>query len=111
MTEAFLLDLRNRAVEIKTLKDQMEYYETMHDSRGARLFNRYSDMVARYCADAEKVETAIQGLEPVEKAVIRGYYLAGPWVTWEQVASNLQYSLRQVHRYRASALAKLAKLK
>lgn len=57
-------------------------------------------------AEAEgAIERAITKLEPRERHLIRLHYIDG--LTWEQVAVEMDYSWRQVHRIHGDALAKL----
>ena len=52
------------------------------------------------------VEDAIEGLEPVERTLLRYRYIYG--MTWEQVSVAMNYSWRQTHKIHARALDKLA---
>lgn len=51
------------------------------------------------------IEHAINKLEPRERRLVRLHYFDG--LTWEQVAVEMDYSWRQVHRIHGDALAKL----
>lgn len=51
------------------------------------------------------IETAIEKLEPRERRLVRLHYIDG--LTWEQVAVEMTYSWRQVHRIHGEALEKL----
>lgn len=51
------------------------------------------------------IERAIEKLEPRERQLVRLHYIDG--LTWEQVAVEMCYSWRQVHRIHSSALNKL----
>lgn len=52
------------------------------------------------------IEDAIEGLEPVERTLLRYRYIYG--MTWEQVSVVMNYSWRQTHKIHARALDKLA---
>lgn len=52
------------------------------------------------------IEDAIEGLEPVERTLLRYRYIYG--MTWEQVSVAMNYSWRQTHKIHARALDKLA---
>ena len=52
------------------------------------------------------IENAIEGLEPVERTLLRYRYIYG--MTWEQVSVAMNYSWRQTHKIHARALDKLA---
>lgn len=56
-------------------------------------------------AQLVKIERAIEKLEPRERHLVRLHYIDG--LTWEQVAVEMDYSWRQVHRIHGDALAKL----
>ena len=51
------------------------------------------------------IERAIEKLEPRERRLVRLHYIDG--LTWEQVAVEMVYSWRQVHRIHGDALSKL----
>ena len=51
------------------------------------------------------IEQAIEELEPRERWLVRLHYIDG--LTWEQVAVEMDYSWRQVHRIHSDALDKL----
>lgn len=51
------------------------------------------------------IERAIEKLEPRERRLVRLHYIDG--LTWEQVAVEMTYSWRQVHRIHGEALEKL----
>lgn len=51
------------------------------------------------------IENAIEKLEPRERQLVRLHYIDG--LTWEQVAVEMCYSWRQVHRIHSDALKKL----
>ncbi len=53
-----------------------------------------------------KIEKAIEKLPEREKYLIRARYLDGK--SWEQIAVDMNYSWRQVHRIHANALKLLA---
>ena len=49
-----------------------------------------------------KIETAIEKLKPLERALMREYYING--LTWEEVCVKLSYGWAQTHRIHARAL-------
>ena len=51
------------------------------------------------------IERAIETLDPRERHLVRLHYIDGK--TWEQVAVEMGYSWRQVHRIHGEALEKL----
>lgn len=53
-----------------------------------------------------KIEKAIEKLPEREKYLIRARYIEGK--TWEQIAVDMGYSWKQVHRIHAKALKLLA---
>jgi RNA polymerase sigma factor (sigma-70 family) len=52
-----------------------------------------------------EIEEIIDLLQPRERTLLRLYYIDG--LTWEQVACEMNYSWRQVHRIHGEALTKL----
>lgn len=52
-----------------------------------------------------EIEEIIDLLQPRERTLLRLYYIDG--LTWEQVACEMNYSWRQVHRIHGEALKKL----
>lgn len=60
---------------------------------------------AELTAELVKIEHAIEALAPRERHLIRLHYIDGR--TWEQVAVEMGYSWRQVHRIHGDALKKL----
>lgn len=53
----------------------------------------------------ENIERAIEVLDPLERTIVRLYYIKG--LTWEEVAVEMSYSWRHVHRLHSAALEKL----
>ena len=51
------------------------------------------------------IEDTIEGLEPVERTLLRYRYICG--MTWENVCVAMNYSWRQTHNIHAKALDKL----
>lgn len=54
----------------------------------------------------QTIEDTIEGLEPVERMLLRYRYIDG--FTWEKVSVAMNYSWRQTHKIHARALDKLA---
>lgn len=79
----------------------VEIAATKHDE----LRTRYLQKVAELENAMAKIEEAILVLDPMERTLIRLYYIKGK--TWEQVCWEMAYSWRQVHRIHAKALEKL----
>lgn len=52
------------------------------------------------------IESAIDGLDPDDRNLIRLYYING--LTWEEVCVSIGYSWSQTHRIHARALKRLA---
>lgn len=52
------------------------------------------------------IESAIDGLGPDDRNLIRLYYIDG--LTWEEVCVSIGYSWSQTHRIHARALKRLA---
>lgn len=73
--------------------------------RKAELLRLYQAKRAELDAAAVAIERAIEKLEPRERQLMRLHYIDG--LTWEQVAVEMAYSWRQVHRIHGDALGKL----
>jgi len=54
----------------------------------------------------EEIEDAIDKLEPIQRRVIREYYING--LKWEQVCDKIGYAWAQTHRLHREALRMLA---
>lgn len=73
--------------------------------RHADLLEEYRKKEADLLSAMQTIEKTIESLEPTERAVIRLYYIKG--LTWEEVAVEMSYCWRHVHRIHAQALEKL----
>lgn len=71
----------------------------------AEVLEKYKQKVVELTKALLEVETAIECLEPRERALIRLYYCDA--LTWEEVCVAMSYSWRQVHRIHAKALEKI----
>lgn len=71
----------------------------------ADLLETYQQKEAELLDAMQKIEKAIDVLDSTERTLIRLYYIEG--VTWEEVAVQLGYSWRHVHRIHGFALEKL----
>lgn len=65
----------------------------------------YLQKVAELNRALIEIEDAIASLDPIERTLIRLYYVDG--LTWEQVCVAIHYEWAQTHRIHAKALAKL----
>lgn len=105
---------RKRSKEIRQIEHQLAdmraHPEAMQDPRSERLYEYYIGTVGQFRAEALRLEERLTALEPVERAVIRAYYLDGCCPTWQQVADTVRFSLVQVHRFRRSAIKKLEEM-
>lgn len=72
-----------------------------------RLQQHYKAKVAELEAEMLEIEEAIKVLEPRERTLIRLHYFQG--LTWEQVAVEMCYAWRHIHRIHAAALEALEK--
>ena len=68
----------------------------------------YAQKVTELTQALIEIENVIEHLEPLERTIIRLYYVEG--LTWEEVCVAISYSWRQVHRIHAKALAKVKDL-
>lgn len=71
----------------------------------AELLRMYRVKEAELAEAAKVIELAIEKLEPRERRLVRLHYIDG--LNWEQVAVEMDYSWRQVHRIHSNALEKL----
>ena len=69
------------------------------------LVSRYQETVELLAAQMAEIEDAIQVLEPRERTIIRLHYFQG--LPWEQVAVEMGYTWRHVHRLHGKALERL----
>lgn len=65
----------------------------------------YARTVAELTVQMAEIEQAIEPLEPTQRTLIRLHYFQG--LTWEQVAVEMGYTWRHVHRLHGKALEKL----
>ena len=82
--------------------------EHIIDRRGdelEELRNFYKAKVAELSAKMTEIEKAIEPLDPRERTIIRLHYFQG--YTWEEVAVEMGYTWRHVHRLHGKALEKL----
>lgn len=78
------------------------------DRKGDELDNLrklYREKVAELADRMAEIEQAIEPLAPTERTIIRLHYFQG--LTWEQVAVEMNYTWRHVHRLHGKALEKL----
>ena len=70
------------------------------------LMDRYREKLAELTMEQLAIEEAIERLPFRERKVLRAYYIRG--LTWEEVAVDVGYTWRHVHRVHSSALQLLA---
>lgn len=69
------------------------------------LLAHYKDMESTLKAEQLAVEHAIASLEPIQRTLLRHYYIEG--MKWEEVCVKVGYSWRQTHNIHAKALKML----
>ena len=69
---------------------------------------RYQEQLEKLAAEQLALEKMIEGLDPVERRLLRYRYLDG--LTWENVCVAMCYSWRQTHNIHARALDKLVEM-
>lgn len=69
------------------------------------LLSRYQETVKQLTEQMAEIEQAIEPLNPSERTIIRLHYFQG--LTWEEVAVEMSYSWRHVHRLHGKALERL----
>lgn len=72
------------------------------------LREEYTKTVEKLTAQMAEIEQAIEPLEPTQRTLIRLHYIQG--LTWEQVAVEMGYTWRHVHRLHGKALERLQDL-
>jgi len=75
--------------------------------RGDELLALLTEKKKTLAAALVEIEHAIEALAPRDRHLVRLHYIDG--LTWEQVAVEMGYSWRQVHRIHGDALEKLKK--
>lgn len=70
------------------------------------LVDLYQDKLVGLAMEQLAIENAIERLPIRERNVLRAYYIRG--LTWEEVAVDVGYTWRHVHRVHSSALQLLA---
>lgn len=70
------------------------------------LLDCYRDKLAELTMEQLAIEEVIERLPTRERKVLRAYYIRG--LTWEEVAVDVGYTWRHVHRVHSSALQLLA---
>lgn len=73
--------------------------------RHLALREEYAKTVENLTIQMAEIEQAIEPLEPTQRTLIRLHYFQG--LTWEQVAVEMGYTWRHVHRLHGKALEKL----
>lgn len=73
--------------------------------RHTELQKLYTEKVDELTARMLEIEAAIEPLEPTERTLIRLHYFQD--LTWEEVAVEMGYCWRHVHRLHGRALEKL----
>lgn len=127
-------DLRKYRIiraEVKQLEEQIEelelsmivpgchvmtgmpaYHSTDHDKIGniiakaSRLRSLYLDKMNKLLDTQAEIESALDGLDREEQRLIRLYYFND--YTWEEVAVQMDYTWRHIHRLHKKILEKLA---
>lgn len=78
--------------------------ETMVE-RHTALLEQYREKVEKMDAELAKIEAAIEGLDGVERTLMRHRYIEG--MKWEEVCVAMCYSWRGVHKIHSAILQKL----
>ena len=75
--------------------------------RHAELVDYYFDLWNDILSLQMSIEKAITALDPLERQLIRAYYIEG--LSWEEISKQACYSRRHVGRIHAEAINKLEK--
>lgn len=87
--------------------DNSHIYDRKGDEH-MRLVALYDEKVAQLEEQMIEIEAAISPLSPKERTIIRLHYFEG--LTWEQVAVEINYTWRHVHRLHGNAISKLQEM-
>lgn len=132
MTKDELKERLKRYLDIKTERDQIrELRDALLDPKGANLdamprssgpgnpveaarnqrealARKYDQKDQELAAEQAYIETMIEGLEPLERRLMRHRYLLG--LTWEKVCVAINYGWTQTHEMHGRILDKLLQL-
>ena len=92
--------IERRILEMERRGDDLDIIEP--------LINLYRSKLADLIEGQLRIEKAIEGLEPIERELIRLRYIDG--LEWIDVAAEIHYEWTQTHRIHARALKMIKEL-
>lgn len=98
-------ELRNYRQMKDELSDLDKLVKRLNDLKLPELTEVYDEKIESLKNRLKSIEDAFEGLEPVERRLMRLRYIDG--LEWHQVAVRISYSWQQTHRIHARALIKL----
>lgn len=102
MTKEQLRDyqaIKKELAQLRTMSRRVDLLDT------ADLVGLYEQKQAALTADILRIEEAIEGLQPVERLLMRLRYIEGR--PWQTICQRIGYSWQQTHRIHARALIKI----
>ena len=101
-----------RSIKIEICQIERRIVELEHLGQGADIAEPLRDLYCKKLADLIecqlRIEKAIEGLEPIERELMRLRYIDG--AEWIDVAEAIHYEWTQTHRIHAKALEKIRDL-
>lgn len=98
-------ELKNYSPLKAELNDIARLVKRLNELKLPELTEVYDEKIAKLKASLKRIEDALDGLEPVERQLMRARYIEG--LEWHQVAVRISYSWQQTHRIHARALIKI----
>ena len=101
-------ELKNYIPLKAELADIERLIKRLNDLKLLELTEIYVEKVTSLKEKLKRIEEVLEGLEPVERRLMRLRYIEG--LEWHQVANAIHYSWQQTHRIHAGALIKIKDL-
>ena len=110
MTKEQLRQYRSIKIEASQIQRRIEAMEGRSDDIGVTeaLRDLYREKLQVLVDCQIRIEKAIEGLNPIEREVLRLRYIDG--AEWIDIAETINYEWAQTHRVHARALAKIKDL-
>ena len=95
-------DIKKELAALEVLGRKIEKYG------GQELQELYANKREKLIKDLQRVEEAIETLNPTERTLMRLRYVEG--LSWQAICGRINYSWQQTHRIHARALIKIKDL-
>lgn len=109
VTEQVLKAHRENRREInqlrKMLNDDILYADTQ---KVTHTKDYYIELLKKYDLEHCEIEKMLACLTVKERTILREYYLSNGEKTWEEIGTELHFSMQHIFRLRKSALKKLS---